>query len=534
MLYEIDKRILNTEGFSFLNIEGCEYYWKGLFWLFDCKQGEESVYAFEKLYKENPTKAYGKMFGSFCMIRKEGNEIRLFTDNSNMNTLFISDKYISHSFLEMVRNHTELNYDKKAIVEYFETGTTYDEKTVFSEIKQLHTDDVININGEKITLEKKKIKDIDADGDFILPEVFFEKLAYALDGKKTALSLTGGYDSRLVFAVLYKNLKLDTVLSGDNIDNKEFMIAKKLSKIAKVRHKDIIITKPQISEEILHDLFVKEDGVLFEMQDGDIRLSQYKDELEKLKYEVLITGDTGTYHKDWYWLSDFPLYHKKKFSISKYIRQRLIVIDRNIPYGKELKREKNAFFNNMEMSLKKIRKDINTRSYDMFSWKLKYPTKCRYNHLCNGYDFQIYSPLNERELIRYSYALPRRKRFFYNEMRAITTKASPKIARVATNYGTNESSELLYVIKDIFVQFIDYAKKAIRLFGRKFLKKTFFVTHPTTWTCKDEVLHTKLADDAISWAVANKWLTKDANAQNMDFGTLGKIMRLYLLDKEMR
>lgn len=532
MLYDIKKEILDTEEFEFIQIEEREYYWKGIFWLFGYRQGRESVYAFDQLYKKSRKEAYGKMFGAFSMIIKENDTISLFADNSNMNTFFISERYISHSFLENVKKQERLTYNKKAIVEYLETGSTYHNTTIYNEITQLNTDDIIVIEHGNIIKKKKNIKDIDAAGEVISPEEFFKHMAYALEGKQVALSLTGGYDSRLVFAALYKALKIDTVLSGNNIENKEFSIARKLSSIAGVEHKDIIIDKPKISQQEVWDMFQKADGLLFEMQDGDIRLSKYKDELERLKYDVLITGDTGTYHKDWYWLTDFPFYHKKNFSVSKYIKQRLCVINKNIPYGQELQKEYSEFFTNTKKDLESIRKDINTRSYDMFSWKYKYVTNCRYNHMCNGYQCQIYSPLNERELIRYSYALPRRKRFFNNEMRRLTTKFSPEIARISTNYGTNESSEILYVIKDIFIQFVDYIKKAIRLLGRKVLKKTFFVTYPTTWSCKADIANLKLAEEAVNWAKENNWLTQESNLSKIDFSSLGKIMRMYMLANE--
>jgi len=140
-----------------------------------------------------------------------------------------------------------------------------------------------------------------------------------------------------------------------------------------------------------------------------------------------------------------------------------------------------------------------------------------------------YAPLWELELVRYSYHLPRRKRFFYNSMRDITTKANPAIARIPTGYGTTASNEAPYVIRDVFFQIVDYFKKACRLVSRKVLKKSLFVGRVTTWSTEQEVRELDLSKKALEYCIQKGYIAEGTNLSEISYSLLGRIIQIYML-----
>jgi hypothetical protein len=174
---------------------------------------------------------------------------------------------------------------------------------------------------------------------------------------------------------------------------------------------------------------------------------------------------------------------------------------------------------------------LNTESYDSIGFhvqgdlvKVKYSLHSRI--------VPSYAPLWELELVRYSFHLPRMKRFFYNSMREMTTARSRALARTRTVYGTTASSEPRYMARDVVFQGIDYLRKAARLLGRRVLHRNLFVGH-NTWSAEADVRALGISQRALEYCAEEGLIAAGARQSEVAYSTLGRMIQLYLLAERM-
>ena len=139
-----------------------------------------------------------------------------------------------------------------------------------------------------------------------------------------------------------------------------------------------------------------------------------------------------------------------------------------------------------------------------------------------------YAPLLEIDLVRFSYALPRFERFFYNSMRKTISAENIKIARLTTNYGTTASSELRYLFRDCFYQTIEYARKAIRVVSRKFFNISILNNNVLDWSLEKEVRASQITKDAVTFAQKHKFI-KTVDISGLKYTELQRLIHIYWL-----
>ena len=235
---------------------------------------------------------------------------------------------------------------------------------------------------------------------------------------------------------------------------------------------------------------------------GNYIQSFFKKHLGEKNTILFLTGDGGALHKDWEWMQDLPFYHRRKTNLNRFYDQRIEFLKYNNYLGEKLCPVYTNQKKRILAHLKEYSRSINTESYDFLYYYISGNRRLYYN--LHEFGVFMYAPLNEFEYVRYSYHLPRRKRFFYNQIRKLTTGANKQVARIPTNYATTASSEVRYLMRDVFLQGIDYSKKAIRMFGRKFFNRSFFVSAPFEWDI-DDIRLLPYASEALSYAKKMVW-----------------------------
>ncbi|MFZ2537862.1 MAG: hypothetical protein WAX04_03045, partial [Oscillospiraceae bacterium] len=346
------------------------------------------------------------------------------------------------------------------------------------------------------------------------------------------LSLTGGYDSRMVFACIKDQVPINVFISGDNESDPDIIFAKKAAQAGGQNLEVLKINKPQISENYLRELFEYAQGCVPLLNDGYLRISTFMKNRRANGYECYLSGDGGVLHKDWWWVQDLPFYRKKNVNLKRFYNQRIAYIDGSLPFGNELSRISDTIGDRFIHEFDQYIKPLNTQSYDSLYYNIN-GRKIVIQYSIHSKVIPSYAPLWELELVRYSYHLPRRKRFFYNSMRKITTTNSRSIARVPTVYGTTASDELVYILRDIFFQGIDYYKKAVRMLGRKFLNRSLFVSGPTTWSAEDEVRMLDISKRALEYCIDKEFIKQDTQLKTISYNTLGRMIQVYMLAEQM-
>ncbi|SOC38598.1 asparagine synthase-related protein [Ureibacillus acetophenoni] len=529
MLISYEEGIININNFECIEINGYKYYYSGIIWMRGKKAGKETVEHLSKIYEVQNKIPFIEIFGSFCLVILHPNgRIVLFTDNSNMRTFYIGKKLIGTNYLEVIKEKTKVDFNLDALCEFFTLGDTYFGKTLLNDIRLTESTKYYICDDGGLLIKDKGIGDIDEDTSIKDVNEFFKEMAYSLSDLKVTMSLTGGYDSRLIFACINDYLTVKPFISGDNEKHKDIIYSQKVAEAVGRKIEILRIKKPEISDDFILSLFYFSQGIVPFLKDGFVRMNSFIIDRSNKGYECYITGDGGDVHKDWDWTLDLPFYNRKSTNIPRYYDHRIQNTSNVIPFGDSLESLHKQLREKMINEFSKFSKAINTQSYDSFGFNI-YGDENKIDYGTLSDIIPSYAPLWELELVRYSYHLPRRKRFFNFSMREITTKASKKIARVPTFYGTTASSETPYLIRDTFMQIVEYFKRACRMLGRKFLNKNLFVENKETWSIENDLRKLSITTEAIEYCIEKGFIKKGTLQEDLSFELLGRIIHVYLL-----
>jgi hypothetical protein len=533
MLFSAEAGFIDTTGLAKAVIGDSTYYYSGLFYIRGRKAGLDSIAAFAQEYEESGALPLNKVFGAFCCAVVQPNgDTTFFADNSNLHCFYVGRNAISDSFLELVRYESAFAFDNDSLCEFFALGGVFFGKTLIQGISTTTYSNAYVYSNGSLRVEDKGLGEFDAPTAIADVTEFFRDMAYALSDDKVTLSLTGGYDSRLVLACIMEHLPVNVFISCSDETDPDVYWAGRAATAAGKTLEVLRVGKPQISEAYLRLLLDEADGNGIFVDDNYMRISAFMQDRKHRGYTCYLTGDGGVRHKDWYWLQDLPFYRSKHTKVARFYDQRIQVITPSIPIGRRLEAHYRSMRRRMIGAMQEYVMPINTQSYDSIGFhvqgdlvKLKYSVRSRV--------VPSYAPLWELELVRYSYHLPRRKRFFYNSMREIITRKSRSLARTPTVYGTTASSEPRYLARDVVFQGIDYSRKAARLLGRRVLRRNLFVGHPTTWSAEADVRALDISRRALGYCVKEELIGAEARQSEIAYSTLGRMIQLYLLAEKM-
>ena len=528
----IDRQgFIKNNGAQEYHYEKAAIYIDGLIYAYQKKAGKETVdWIYKELIKQGVI-PFEEIHGTFSCMIKYGEKAIVFSDNSNMHCIYYSDNHVSNSFMKMIELEkivgSNLVFDIDALCEYLTLGNLYFNKTFFSNIKVLDSTQYVEIRDNMLIASKKGIGDIDSESQVPSISGYFDNLSYSLADYSICQALTGGYDSRLIYACLSAKMNDHIAITSNDKSNKDVVIATEVAKANGDQLEIIPIPKPQYSDELVSSILEEGDGIQPLDFDSFIRLSTFMHTLS-IRYPILLTGDGGVLHKDWEWTQDLPFYRKKRSNPRKFYYQRLCCYDISQQLGEKTYDSYIHQEKRFVDELIKISKSLNTQSYDSWYYRVSGNRKAFYNHTLNS-GIIMYAPLMEIDAVRYSYALPRHKRFFYNSMRDIMSSENKKIARIKTNYGTTASNETVYLIHDAFYQFGEYVRKAYRLFGRKILNKNVMVNSHTGWSLEEDVRKSTIAENALHYAVEEGLIEEHIEINKMSFDLLTRIIHIYWL-----
>lgn len=520
---------INCNGYTCYEANGIRYYYKGIFFIRGVKEGIASLKVLAEYFNEKNALDFESYMGAFHFVIIKDDEIILFTDNNSLRGFFISNNHISDNFINILKKEKGLSFDDKAISEYFFYGQCFFNKTLVKEVKISHTNKYYILKNKKLIQKDKNIANIDGRPDVDNFEMLYNDIGNALSGKNLSLALTGGFDSRFVLTLLKDAAHIDVCISGDLLENKDIEVSKKVAEVANLKHDVEIIKKPEINEAYVRKMFYERDAALGGFDEQNIRIYELLKIRKSKGYDVHMTGDTGVLYKDEHWVQELPFYKKKNFNIEKFYKQRIQMIKHSLPISDDFISEAKDAEQDIIHWMKENRREFNTKSFDWYNWNMKYPTGIKKNMTSMSNLITIYAPLLELKSVRYSYNLPRKKRFRGNIMKEMITKIAPDIARIKTVTGVTTSKQYRYVFNDFVYDIINYIKKAIRLGCRIVLKKTLLVNNVLSWSCESEIRKLGITKDAIKFAKNSGILKNDVKESEISYSLLGKILNIYLI-----
>ena len=528
----IDKfgTIRNSEKFMCYSFGDEMHYIQGFFYVPGYLCGEESAEQIYRALKEDGEIPFERMYGSYtyCIVRATG-EKYFFACNAALSCLYISQHATSSSYkehLSFLKNECiGLNFNKEALCDYLTLGNTYFGDTFVNEISILSNSAYVYWGNDGMQVLDKQIENVDGKSNLSSPYEFFEMLAHAASNQNCSLSLTGGYDSRAIFAQIYKKLKLKVFLSTNSESHPDLLVAKKVASAVEMPLEVYYTKKPDLSEELIRNTIYKIDCLQTPVD--CTRKINFRKELQKCGCTLQFTGDGGVLHKDWEWMQDLPFYHKKKTNLRRFYKQRVAFAPSTSYLGSEItelyREQEQRFVNKMQQYVRKI----NTQSYDMLYYYVNGDRRILYS--LDEMQYVAYAPFVELDFVRYSYHLPRRKRFYYNFLREITTNGSAEVARIPTNYRMTASNEARYLVRDVAIQLMDYGIKACRMVGRKLFRKSFFVPKLIDWDLKKDLQQLSISQTALNWAISKNLSAPSATVENLSYDQLLRLIHIYIL-----
>ena len=522
---------IKNEGVEQYSFSEATIYIHGLIYVYGKKAGKESIEWLYEEYSNNKEIPFNKLRGSFSCIFRTIDKIIIFTDNSNLHCVYYSKDFISSSFLKIVQLEKEhgrkIQFNDQALCEYFTLGNIFFNKTFFKEITILDSKHLLRVESGQIFLENKNIPDIEGTSDINSISDFFEKMSFSMSDMQVCQALTGGYDSRMVYACTSNHIPDHVAISANNKKHSDVIHANKVAKVNNDVLEIISTSKPVFSASLLNDIIVKTDGIHSIDIDSDIRLLHFNDILSE-NYNILLTGDGGVLHKDWEWTQDLPNYKRKNSNAKRFYYQRLYYINN----GKHLGDALTNYFKIQEQlfvdQLNSLAKYYNTQSYDSWYYYIS-------GNRCVNYNYDYinnlirYAPLLELDIVSYSYALPRMERFFYNSIRKTISEENINIARILTNYGTTASNEIYFMIRDSFFQLFEYSRKAIRLVSRKLFKKTLLNSSVLDWSLERDIRNSRITKQAIMFAKHAQYIDNKILIDTLSYSEIQRLLHVFWL-----
>lgn len=469
MYYNMEKKeFVNADNFCRLDYKNYTVYYAGLIYLAHGeKAGKQSIDAMMQEYESGNIR-FQNIYGSYVVMieDKKDKSILMFSDNSHMSTIFYSEHFIGDNFLEMAAGMENPRLKKRIICEYLTLTRGCYFETFIKGIGMLRASEYYEVKNGKITARKKNIGDLgDVSSVKNIPS-FFDDMAKSLSDQKVVAALTGGYDSRMVVACLNKKLDFDLFISGNNEASQEIRLSKQA---AGSIGKQLKILSPDMAsvdkEEALEKSFVNSGGRACYHSSGLYRIDYFLNELKRQGYEVLLTGDAGDMYKDFWYKQIFPFYYKRHTNAKLFYLTRMETSDNSgflgesiCPYYKNQKKD-------IVSRLQRQRCREAVRSYDKYGYKIDWE-KSVFSHAIEK-GMTLYSPLQELELVKYSFLQPIHLKYLNGLQRRVISEQSPELTRILTTNGTNASMDKISLLRDSLVECAGQARRLVRGIKRK-------------------------------------------------------------------
>ena len=511
---------------------GDVHYVKGFFYLPGFESGEASICEVIRIIEETGKIPFAMMRGAYIYVIRKEESFIAFPCNSMMRVLYISEFCCSDSFIELLSffkdNGYECSYNPQSVCENYVLGHVFFDKTLINEAYMLKNTDFLVISECGIQICDKEIGEIDEKEGITDPYKFYSELAIAMNNRKVALALSGGYDSRLIMSQLYDKSKM-TIVHAANCETRDYKQAIEVAKSVNMEIVRIKVNKDVVTETSLLNEIIALDGMCAAPFEQAIYINNIEKKLADMHIDLHLTGDGGVRHKDWGWMQDFPFYHKKRTDLKRLFELRIgysinaQFVGQSIE--KPYKQLSEYFVENMRFCVRKLA----TQSYDILG---HFVTGNFKNNMQNGgmKKLDVYAPLLEYDYVRYAYRLPRHKRYFCNYMREMITNANKNMARIPTDYKTTASSEPMYKLRDFFFQLGQYYIKALRVLKRKLrIKEKSELNYD--FELGSEIRQLDTSKEAVVWAKEKKILSEEAEVIKLSDVNLQRIIYLYLMHK---
>lgn len=530
MLISKQSGIANTDSFDEVYTGALfDVYMNGVLFCRGMYEGQESISYLCHRIENDSAIPFNELYGSYTIIIDyKGQKQVVFSDNSCMHAFFVSENYLGSNFKEIIQAEGLNKFDEMGCCECLALiRGGFSERTVIEGLRYSNNLKYYEIFDGRRSEQSKGIDSIDGESAIADTVSFFRDVAHAFEKRKVICALTGGFDSRAVATSINSFKKTDCFISGDNDKSSEIILAKKTAEAGGYTLKQIRPEYPEIGDTTLLESWKKNAGFNTNISTSGFRINHFMKVLQSEGYEVLLDGNSGDMHKEFWFSQEFPFYNKRKSNPRLFYNSRM---KKYLPvFGDKIKSSIEAMEKLELKAMNRLTANINSKSCLLYGW---YSDWCRIENSSTEENCPfIYSPLREIEIVRSSYNIAPHDMYMNMILRKIISKADLKVARIKTIYGTTASTEARYIVRDVFAQFKRYFTQLIRYVIRKTTGKSVFLPKVETRSIDSYIKRNTDVSDAIEWAKDYGYLQMKVGIGQIPMKVISDILNLYYIDK---
>lgn len=450
-------------------------YWRGLVFKSGLKAGLESLRELAQIREEDVPRAAAQLKGAYFVVVqcKESGNTYAFVDPCGMYHAYYSPRMVGTSFLDISRRegYTPDDLDPEAVVEFFQFGHLYGDRTFFKQVRKIRADEVLCSQSTwSVDSFAKLVPDLSE-----APKRSFDDLmrdfAIAVQHENVSVDITGGADSRLIAAALaYFGLKFE-MATGGRPGLADIEIG---AKVAEVLGRPFYPTYHSAARTDWNELVRLTDSMFDISKIG--RLTQLLKDRKSRGITLTVSGACGELFREIWWMQDFPFYARRKPRLDRLFALRIA------PYRFDHALLAHRYRTISEGYRDKVLRRIlqfsvpsNGKSYDRVYYYFELPSSGGSSVTGCVNLLKVGLPYVDHEVIRIGYNLPPLQRVLNRFHRKAITRYSPRAAQLRTTEGgVRLKSGALPLSVDVGRYLIDRSKRLAKKIGQQALQKTAF------------------------------------------------------------
>jgi len=265
------------------------------------------------------------LLGTHAVVIRKNGVLYLFTDGLGANRIYTNAgrTLFSNSFLAMCELAAPRRFDVQACYEYVIAGSVYGDKTLAEDITALPANSLLSIDGTgRVSVEQRpspildKPPDaphsLDASADALCAQLdgVFEPIARNFRDR-IRLSFSGGFDSRLMLAMLLRHGATPTLFVYGRDDDEDVRIARH---ICEAEHLPLECIDKGLAPEVEPEAFAGETEKNFLAFDGwkveTPLFDSGADRQDRLRRhvdgQVPLNGGLGEIYRNFFYMPDRP------------------------------------------------------------------------------------------------------------------------------------------------------------------------------------------------------------------------------------
>lgn len=455
--------------------DGSSLSWEGVVFIPLVEEGEKSAREFLRIVSEiGVAEAIKRLKGFHYAVYEDPSGQRFaFVDNCGYFCAYRSEKLVSPDFPDYLdRGDFDLkDIDLPGMTDLIREGNLYFERTPLRGVERVSADAlfIARPDSGRIEVERKGLSDVFAKDEIVRgPDEIIGESLESFRGRKIAIDLSGGLDTRLTLAFFLKKGIPFTAMSHGLAGHPDIEIPIKLARIGAFDYRPFY-NKPDGLIDYSSEIFANVDY----LSNG---LSMFSDfEVDRILaeegYDLRVKSGLAVMLRDFWMLSDWPFMRKRKSNIDRLYSMRMK--QKRYPElfrNSSLEELDESFDDNIVKELK--------RRYSMSqAYQTNEACAFKFRYRAGGGRFLtaenriiLTFPLYcDYELMRSAANMPfqdkRMNRFFREQL----SKVSPELARIRTDRRQSFRNSDLAILFDRLVLVFD-------LIGRMYRKMRYRVT----------------------------------------------------------